>query len=48
MRAVDNLLDGAAHDLWEVNADGAYHEEAVPDEHPYRRAPDTPVVEMPL
>jgi protoporphyrinogen oxidase len=39
LRAVENALDGCAHDLWEVNADGAYHEEAEIDEHPYRRAP---------
>jgi protoporphyrinogen oxidase len=39
LRAVENALDGCAHDLWEVNADGAYHEEAEVDEHPYRRAP---------
>ena len=27
MRAVNNLLDGEAHDLWSVNADKEYHEE---------------------
>jgi protoporphyrinogen oxidase len=42
MRAVDNLLTGAGHDLWAVNADSAYHEEDVPDEQPYRKAPETP------
>jgi protoporphyrinogen oxidase len=42
MRAVDNLVDGADHDLWAVNAESVYHETDVPDEHPYRRAPDTP------
>ena len=36
MRAVENLLDGADHDIWAVNADGAYHEEHGPDEQPYR------------
>ncbi|HEX8054794.1 MAG TPA: NAD(P)/FAD-dependent oxidoreductase [Thermoleophilaceae bacterium] len=36
MRAVENLLDGAEHDVWAVNADGAYHEEYGPDEQPYR------------
>ena len=30
------------HDLWAVNADSAYHEEGVPDEQPYRDAPETP------
>ena len=42
MRAVDNLVDGAEHDLWAVNAESVYHETDVPDEHPYRRAPETP------
>jgi protoporphyrinogen oxidase len=42
MRAVDNLLTGAGHDLWAVNADSAYHEEDVAPEQPYRNAPDTP------
>jgi protoporphyrinogen oxidase len=42
MRAVDNLLAGAHHDIWEVNADSVYHETDVADEHPYRSAPETP------
>jgi protoporphyrinogen oxidase len=42
MRAVDNLLAGAHHDIWEVNAESVYHETDVPDEHPYRTAPETP------
>jgi protoporphyrinogen oxidase len=42
MRAVDNLVDGADHDLWAVNAESVYHETDVRDEHPYRRAPETP------
>jgi protoporphyrinogen oxidase len=29
IRAVENLCDGARHDLWSVNADSAYHEEGV-------------------
>ena len=45
MRAFDNLQRGAGHDLWAVNADSAYHEEDVPDEHPYRNAPETPELE---
>ena len=44
MRAVENTLQGARHDLWAVNSDGTYHEEARPAEHPYRCAPDTPVL----
>ena len=27
MLAVQNLLDGAEHDLWSVNTDAEYHEE---------------------
>jgi protoporphyrinogen oxidase len=42
MRAVDNLLAGASHDIWEVNAESVYHETDVADEHPYRTAPETP------
>jgi protoporphyrinogen oxidase len=42
MRAVDNLLGGADHDLWAVNAESVYHETHVEDEHPYRTAPETP------
>jgi protoporphyrinogen oxidase len=42
LRAVDNLLAGVGHDIWAVNADSAYHEEAVAPEHPYRNAPETP------
>jgi protoporphyrinogen oxidase len=42
MRAVDNLLAGAHHDIWEVNAESVYHETDVADEHPYRTAPETP------
>jgi protoporphyrinogen oxidase len=39
MRAVENLVDGAAHDVWAVNTDDEYHEE-----QPYRRAPATPAM----
>jgi protoporphyrinogen oxidase len=42
LRAVDNLLAGVGHDIWAVNAESAYHEEAVAPEHPYRNAPETP------
>ena len=42
LRAVDNLLAGAHHDIWEVNAESVYHETDVVDEHPYRAAPETP------
>ena len=42
IRAVDNVVGGAGHDIWAVNADSAYHEEVREVEHPYRRAPKTP------
>ena len=45
MRAVDNLVDGADHDIWAVNAESVYHETHVEDEHPYRSAPETPEME---
>jgi protoporphyrinogen oxidase len=45
MRAVDNLLAGADHDIWAVNAESVYHETHVEDEHPYRTAPETPEME---
>ena len=45
MRAVENLCDGAAHDLWAVNADSAYHEEdrRPRAEQPYLEPPPRPV-----
>jgi protoporphyrinogen oxidase len=48
MRAVDNLLHGAGHDIWAVNAESAYHEEDVKEEQPYREAPETPSMAQPL
>ena len=48
IRAVDNIVNGANHDIWEVNAESVYHEEDVADEHPYKRAPDTQYVREPL
>jgi protoporphyrinogen oxidase len=48
MRAVDNVVSGARHDIWAVNADSAYHEQQQVDEHPYRRAPDTKAMREPL
>ncbi len=48
MRAVDNLLTGARHDIWEVNAESVYHETDVPDEQPYRAAPTTPELQAVL
>ena len=48
MRAVDNIVNGAGHDIWAVNAESVYHEEDVKDEHPYRRAPETKAMCEPL
>jgi protoporphyrinogen oxidase len=48
LRAVENAVDGAAHDLWAVNADSVYHEEHGDEEHPYRAAPETPSMREPL
>src|SRR4051794_10783395 len=48
MRAVDNIVNGADHDIWAVNAESVYHEEDVADEHPYRRAPETKAMREPL
>jgi protoporphyrinogen oxidase len=51
MRAVENLLDGAGHDIWAVNAESAYHEEGKePQEEiqPYRNVPETKAMTEPL
>ena len=48
MRAVDNILLGAHHDIWAVNAESVYHEEHQENEDPYRESPDTPAMEQPL
>src|SRR6186997_2184294 len=48
LRAVENLCDGADHDVWSVNADSVYHETVEVDEQPYRAAPETPAMARPL
>jgi protoporphyrinogen oxidase len=48
MRAVENLCDGRAHDIWAVNAESAYLEEGEVDQPPYRDAPETPTMARPL
>jgi protoporphyrinogen oxidase len=48
MRAVDNILLRANHDIWAVNAESVYHEEHAENEDPYRKAPETPAMEQPL
>ncbi len=42
IRAVENLCDGADHDIWAVNADSVYHERDEEPEQPYRVVPETP------
>jgi protoporphyrinogen oxidase len=43
MRAVDNMLHGARHDIWAVNVESAYHEEQTDadSENPYKNVPVT-------
>src|SRR5215217_2727195 len=48
IRAVDNVVDGAGHDLWAVNAESVYHETDEETHQPYRRAPDTKAMREPL
>jgi hypothetical protein len=49
MRAVDNLVKGTDHDIWEINAESAYHEEEKQDEQqPYIEAPETEAMKEPL
>jgi len=48
IRAVDNIVNGAGHDIWAVNAESVYHETDVVDEQPYKRAPDTKAMREPL
>jgi protoporphyrinogen oxidase len=47
MRAVDNVLQGAQHDIWAVNVESSYHEEETDADvqQPYRNAPVTPAME---
>jgi hypothetical protein len=42
MRAVDNVLTGAGHDIWAVNVESAYHEESTDAdvEQPYKALPE--------
>jgi protoporphyrinogen oxidase len=48
LRAVENLAQGAGHDVWSVNADSAYHEEIRQETQPYIDAPLTPAMEESL
>jgi protoporphyrinogen oxidase len=46
MRAVDNVLHGAGHDIWAVNVESSYHEEQTDADvpSPYVDAPETPAM----
>jgi protoporphyrinogen oxidase len=50
MRAVDNLLHGAGHDIWAVNVESVYHETQTDDQalEPYRNTPSTEYEREPL
>jgi protoporphyrinogen oxidase len=48
MRTVENILDGANHDIWAVNAESVYHETDEEPEQPYRNVPEPPSMEKPL
>ena len=48
MRTVENICDGANHDIWAVNAESVYHEEHEEPEQPYRNVPEPPSMEKPL
>jgi protoporphyrinogen oxidase len=43
LRAVENIQEGAGHDLWEVNVESVYLEEGVKEEQPYRDPSKVPV-----
>src|SRR5215217_6863599 len=47
IRAVSNIVDGAAHDLWAVNAESVYHETEEQPQQPDRRAPETKAMREP-
>jgi protoporphyrinogen oxidase len=48
MRAVENITEGARHDIWAVNAESVYHEEHQEPEQPYRKVPETRYATEPL
>jgi len=48
IRAVDNIVTGADHDIWAVNAESVYHEEHQEDEQPYKTVPSTQYEQEPL
>jgi hypothetical protein len=46
MRAVDNVLRSAGHDIWAVNVESSYHEEHSDEEvqQPYKKVPVPPAM----
>jgi protoporphyrinogen oxidase len=48
MRAVENVVHGTSHDIWEVNVESSYHEEHQEAEQPYKDAPTTPSMQQAL
>src|SRR4051812_17636369 len=47
MLTVENILDGAGHDVWSVNVDDDYHEEQQTDRPVSGTGRDAPVVPAP-
>ncbi|HEX3801823.1 MAG TPA: NAD(P)/FAD-dependent oxidoreductase [Solirubrobacteraceae bacterium] len=48
MRAVENILQGTHHDIWDVNVESVYHEEIHDNENPYAKDPEPPAMSQPL
>src|SRR6201999_1870960 len=48
MRAVENILEGTHHDIWDVNVESVYHEEVHDNENPYAKDPEPPAMSQPL
>jgi protoporphyrinogen oxidase len=48
MRAVENILQGTHHDIWDVNVESVYHEEVHDNENPYAKDPEPPAMSQPL
>ena len=48
LRSVENLCDGARHDIWSVNAESVYAEAEEREEQPYLVAPELPSGRTPL
>jgi protoporphyrinogen oxidase len=50
IRTVENICDGAGHDIWAVNAESVYHEthDDQDEIQPYKNVPEPPSMEKPL